>query len=154
WAYENSGQAVPAQSIPSEELGPSEAGAAGADESASDAWALATGSPAIVVGEVDTGVDYEHPDLAANIWSSPGGIGGCSKGTRGYDILTNECNPQDQDAFYGGHGTHVAGIIGAVGGNGLGVAGVNWRTSILPVEWIDSAGPGEGETKNLAAALR
>ena len=47
----------------------------------------------------------------------------------------------DDDTTYGGHGTHVAGIIGAVGNNGIGVAGMNWQTTILPVKWLDSTPP-------------
>ena len=84
--------------------------------------------------ETDTGVEYTHPDLAANIWTNPGGIGGCPAGTHGFNVLSGTCDPMDDDAFYGGHGTHVAGIMGAVSNNGLGVAGTNWQTSILPVK--------------------
>ena len=110
-----------------------------------------------MIGETDTGVDYEHPDLAANIWSNPGGIGGCAAGTHGYNVraehvLPQACEPMDEDTTYGGHGTHVAGIIGAVGNNGAGVAGVNWATSILPVKWLDSSAG--GNTANLVEALR
>ena len=94
---------------------------------------MSTGSRSIVIGETDTGVDYEHPDLAANIWSNPGGVGGCATGTHGYNVLSRNCNPMDEDTTYDGHGTHVAGIMGAVGNNGIGVTGINWQTSILPV---------------------
>ena len=82
-------------------------------------------------------MDYTHPDLAANVWVNPGGVGGCAAGTRGYNVVAGSCNPMDDDTVYGGHGTHVAGIMGAVGNNGIGVAGVNWSTSILPVKWLD-----------------
>ncbi|HLI61011.1 MAG TPA: S8 family serine peptidase [Solirubrobacteraceae bacterium] len=120
-------------------------GTAGADEDLTRAWALTTGSRSIVIGEVDTGVDYNHPDLQANIWTNPGGIGGCPAGTHGYvtsyDNPNGTCNPMDDTAApptsYGGHGTHVAGIMGAVGDNGIGVAGVNWQTTILPVKTAD-----------------
>jgi len=71
-----------------------------------------------VIGEADTGIDYEHPDLKANIWSNPGKVGGCPSGTHGYNVLAGTCNPMDEDPAYGGHGTHVAGILGAVGNNG------------------------------------
>jgi subtilisin family serine protease len=167
WADENTGQPVPTQSIPSEELGAAAPGTPFADDSASDAWGVTTGSASIVIGEVDTGVDYLHPDLNANVWSNPGGIGQCQSlgmggcgldgkckaGTRGYNILAKDCEPADEDPAYAGHGTHVAGIIGAVGGNGLGVAGMNWHTSILPVKWLDS-GAAETSTEDLAQALR
>ena len=69
---------------------------------------------------------------------------------------TNKCNPLDEEpsgtGSYGGHGTHVAGIMGAVGNNGQGVAGMNWQTTILPVKWLSSAG-GANSTENLVKAL-
>lgn len=164
WGAENTGQPIPLQIIPSETLGGPVSGTPFADDSASDAWAVTTGSRSIVIGEVDTGVNFEHPDLAANIWSNPGGIGkcqlgqsGCSLGTcdeatHGYDASNESCFPMDEDSTYHGHGTHVAGIMGAVGGNGIGVAGMNWHTSILPVRWVETAAK-EGDTKNLVKAL-
>ncbi len=126
-------------------------GAAGADDRAAAAWNATTGNRAIVIGEVDTGVDYNHPDLAANIWSNPGGIGGCPAGTHGYNVVAGTCNPMDDDTAYGGHGTHVAGIMGAMGNNGTGVAGMNWATTILPVKWLDSNA--WGATDQLISAL-
>lgn len=140
WAFQNTGQSVGGSS-----------GTPGADEKAAAAWSVTTGSRSIVVAEVDTGVDYNHPDLAANIWSNPGGINGCAAGTHGYNVLTGTCDPMDDDTSYGGHGTHVAGIIGAVGNNGVGVTGVNWQTTILPVKWVSATG--SGSTSNLLAAL-
>jgi subtilisin family serine protease len=128
-------------------------GTAGADERSVPAWDVTTGSRSIVIAEVDSGVDYNHPDLAANIWSNPGGVGGCPAGTHGYKVLsgTSTCDPMDDETTYGGHGTHVAGILGAVGNNGIGVAGVNWATTILPVKWLDSTGG--GSTSDLITAL-
>ncbi len=131
WALRNTGQAVNGTS-----------GTAGADENATKAWSLATGSRSVVIAELDTGVNYKHPDLAPNIWSNPGGVGGCPAGTHGYNVLLGTCDPMDDDAVYGGHGTHVAGIMGAAGNNKIGVAGVNWKTSILPVKWVYGAGYG------------
>lgn len=152
WADLNVGQLVPEQQMPGEQLGASTAGAVDADDDAAAAWQVTTGSASIVVGETDTGVDYEHPDLAANIWTNPGGIGGCPAGTHGYDVLSKGCDPMDDDTVYGGHGTHVAGIVGAVGNNGIGVAGVNWHASILPVKWLNSEA--WGETAGLIEALQ
>ena len=126
-------------------------GTSGADDRAATAWSVGTGSPAVVIAEVDTGVDYTHPDLAANVWSNPGGVGGCSAGTHGYNVIAHTCDPMDDDTSYGGHGTHVAGIIGAVGNNHLGVAGMNWHTTILPVKWLNSTG--SGSTDQLITAL-
>ncbi len=142
WADDNTGQSVPFQES-EEVLGSPAPGTPGDDDGALAAWQVSTGSRSIVIGETDTGVDYEHPDLAANIWSNPGGIGGCAAGTHGYNVLSHTCNPMDEDTTFGGHGTHVAGIMGAVGDNGIGVAGVNWQTSILPVKWLSTASWGE-----------
>jgi subtilase family protein len=152
WADSNTGQSIPTQSAEGEQpLGPPAGGTAGADDRALAAWEVSTGSRAIVIGELDSGVQYTHPDLAANMWSNPGGIGGCPAGTHGFDALDSTCYPQDEDESYGGHGTHVAGVMGAVGDNRQGVAGVNWRTSILAVKWVRSAG---AEGDDLLAALQ
>jgi hypothetical protein len=152
WADENTGQAIPGQ-VPAR-------GTPFADDSAADAWSVTTGDPSIVIGEIDTGVDYEHPDLKANIWSNPEGKGGCLPGTHGFNVLKpvetlESCQPIDEDATYAGHGTHVAGIMGAVGNNGMGVAGMNWHTTIVPVKWLDDAGeePKERAAETLREAL-
>ncbi|MCX6854846.1 MAG: S8 family serine peptidase [Verrucomicrobia bacterium] len=94
----------------------------------------------IVVAVIDTGVDYTHPDLAENIWSNPNDFPGngdddnndFDDDIRGWDFIDNDNNPMDDV----GHGTHVAGIIGALGNNGLGVAGVCWQVKILPIRII------------------
>jgi thermitase len=140
WGYQNTGQTVNNIS-----------GTPGADEHAVQAWNITTGSRSIVIGEADTGVDYTHPDLAANIWSNPGGVGGCAAGTHGYNVISSTCDPMDDDTVYGGHGTHVAGILGAVGNNRTGVTGVNWTTTILPVKWVSSSGA--ATTSNLIIGL-
>lgn len=116
------------------------AGAAGADIDAESAWNVTTGSASVVVGVIDTGIDYNHPDLQANIWSNPGGKGNaaCSTGTHGFNAITGTCDPSDDH----GHGTHVAGTIGAVGNNGLGVVGVNWTASIMGLKFLDAYGYG------------
>ena len=151
WGDNNTGQAVSTQEI-EEVLGPPAAGTAGADDSALKAWQTSTGSRSIVIGEADSGVDYNHPDLAANVWANPGGIGGCAAGTHGYNVIAKTCDPIDEDTTYSGHGTHVAGILGAVGNNGIGVAGMNWQTTILPVRWMNNAS--SGETGALIEALQ
>lgn len=140
WAARNTGQTVNGV-----------AGTAGADERAVPAWSMATGSRSVVVAVVDTGLDYNHPDLAANVWTNPGGVGGCPAGTRGYNVVAGSCDPMDDDVSYGGHGTHVAGIIGAVGNNGIGVSGVDWTATLLPVKWLDANG--NGDTSALLQAL-
>jgi Subtilase family len=141
WPLENTGQTVNGVT-----------GLRGDDEDVLPAWDVTTGDPSVVIGEVDTGVDYLHPDLADNIWSNPGGIGGCPVGTHGYNVISGNCDPMDDDTKYWGHGTHVAGIIGAVGNNGTGVTGVNWRTTILPVKFLNSNG--NGSTSQLITALQ
>ena len=122
------------------------AGTAGADIGAVSAWDVTTGSRANVVAVVDTGVDYNHPDLTANIWSAPapfsvtiGGVAiACAAGTHGYNALLKTCDPMDDN----NHGTHVAGTIGASGNNAVGVAGVNWTASIMAAKFLGASGSG------------
>jgi subtilisin family serine protease len=106
------------------------------------AWNLSTGGGGanrVVVAVIDTGVDYNHQDLAANIWNNPNaGRDGFSGDLHGYDFANNDGNPMDDN----GHGTHVAGTIGAVGNNGLGVSGVNWAVSIMPLKFMTATGSG------------
>ncbi len=122
----------------------------GEDINATLAWERVTGDPGVVVGVVDTGVDFTHPDLAANMWSNPGeqsGVGGVDDDQNGYvdDIHGINCNDQDPDPTprdRNGHGTHVAGTLAAVGDNGVGVTGVAWRSSIMALRFLDSRGLG------------
>ena len=95
------------------------------------AAALFTGTQATTLCIIDSGVDYAHPDLAANVWTD-------ANGTHGYDFVNGDSDPMD-DA---GHGTHVAGIAAAVSGNGQGIAGLA-REKILPVKVLNSTGWGE-----------
>ncbi len=130
-------------------------GTSGADIDVSSAWDTSTGSRTHVVGVVDTGIDYTHPDLAANVWSAPGTfqvtVGGqtitCQAGTHGFNAITRTCDPRD-DQF---HGTHVAGTIGAVGNNGVGVVGVNWVASMMGLKFLGSSG--SGSTSDAIAAI-
>ena len=92
-----------------------------------------------MVAVIDSGVDYTDPDLAANIWTNPNaGQDGFSGDLHGYNFVDNTGNPMDDY----GHGTFVAGEIGAVGNNGMGVAGVNWNVTIMPLKFLDANGDG------------
>ena len=111
---------------------------------ATAAWNTSTGSRAVKVAILDTGVELNHPDLAANIWTNPGEIpgngidddgNGYIDDIHGWNFLHGNNNPNpDAVGPYLGHGTHVAGTIGAVGDNGIGVAGVNWRVSLVSLK--------------------
>ncbi len=118
-----------------------EAGTAGADVDALAAWDITAGAGDIVVAVTDTGVDYTHPDLAANMWHNPGEIpsngldddgNGYIDDYYGYRFVEPESgNPMPDNGDWRFHGTHVAGTIAAVGNNGIGVAGVSWNTKIM-----------------------
>ncbi len=108
--------------------------------SAPAAWDLSTGSATTVVANIDTGILYNHEDLAANMWRNtsevPGnGVdddgNGFTDDYYGYDFFYNDSDPTD-DA--GGHGTHTSGTIGAVGNNSLGVVGVNWNVQLMAIK--------------------
>lgn len=113
---------------------------------ATEAWSHGAGS-SVVVAVLDTGIDYNHPDLAANIWTNNREIAGNGidddgngyrDDVRGWNFVANNNNPMDDN----GHGTHVAGTIGAVGNNGIGVAGVAWNVKLMPLKFLDSKGSG------------
>ncbi|MDX9911014.1 MAG: S8 family serine peptidase [Phycisphaerales bacterium] len=119
-----------------------------ADIDAPEAWDITTGNRDVIIAVIDTGVEWHHPDLAANIWANPGEIpnngldddgNGFVDDVRGWDFGENDNNPDD-DSFGGGHGTAVSGTLGAVGNNGIGVVGVNWNVSILPLKIADRFG--------------
>jgi len=123
-------------------------GTPGADIHAPEAWSLTTGSSSVVVAVIDTGVDYTHPDLAAQVWSAPmpftaigdnGIVVNCPAGSRGFNAVSESCDPMDDNS----HGSHVSGILGAVGNNTVGVAGINWNVTILPCKFLDSTGSGD-----------
>ncbi|HWQ64773.1 MAG TPA: S8 family serine peptidase [Methanospirillum sp.] len=133
WALSNTGQT---------------SGTSGADIGALSAWSVSTGSDSIVVAVIDTGVDYTHPDLAANIWTNPGEIAGNGidddgngyiDDVHGWDFINNDNDPMDDN----GHGTHCAGVIGAVGNNGIGISGVNQKVKIMPLKFLRADGSGD-----------
>jgi subtilisin family serine protease len=141
WGLNNSGQT---------------GGVADADMDVAEAWDVTAGSRSVVVGVIDTGIDYNHPDLAANIWRNPGEIAGDGidndrngyvDDVRGWDFANNDADPFDDE----GHGTHVAGTIGAVGNNGVGIVGVSWNVSLMALKFLGA--DGSGSTSGAIAAI-
>jgi subtilisin family serine protease len=97
------------------------------------AWETQTDAHDIVVAVIDTGIDFTHPDLQGNLWTNP------SDGTHGFTCMTT-VTPGGQDDY--GHGTHVAGTIGALANNGIGIAGVNWNVQLLSLKFLGAKGSG------------
>jgi subtilisin family serine protease len=127
-----------------------------ADIDATEAWDTQTGSDSTLIAVIDTGVDYNHPDLAANIWTNSAEIpnngvdddhNNYIDDIHGWDFANGDNDPFDDNL----HGTHVAGTIGAVGNNGVGVAGVNWHVKIMPVKFL--SGDGSGTLANALSAI-
>jgi len=117
------------------------------DINAPEAWDVTTGDSNVVIAVIDSGVDYNHEDLAANIYRNtvectPNGIDDDGNGyiddCVGIDAVNHDSDPMDDN----GHGTHVSGIIGAVGNNGIGISGVAWNVKLLPCKFADSTGQG------------
>jgi subtilisin family serine protease len=138
-------------------------GTPGADIKATAGWAQAIGTGQTVVAVLDDGIDYTHPDLAGNMWRNPGEVAGngVDDDANGYvdDVFGVDTGTDDGDPFPhtpDKHGTHVAGTIGAVGNNGLGVSGVAQKTRLMAVNIFT---PGTGyfvsdEVEGIAYAVR
>jgi subtilisin family serine protease len=132
WALNNTGQT---------------GGVAGFDIHATQAWELTTGSSEVIVAVIDSGIDYNHPDLAENIWVNSGEIpdngidddqNGFIDDIYGYDFADNDSDPMDEN----NHGTHVAGTIAAHSNNALGVTGVNWQCRVMACKFLGADGYG------------
>jgi len=139
WALNNQGQ---------------DGGKEHADIDALKAWLVTQGSDKVVVAVLDSGVDYTHKDLVANMWLRPDNIPqyaddqlGTFDDMHGFDADANIGDPMDDN----GHGTHCAGIIGAEGDNNEGIAGVNWKVQIMPLKFLGRGG--FGSTKNAIEAI-
>lgn len=122
-------------------------GTPGSDLGAVEAWEKTTGGSAVIVAVMDSGIDGRHGDLVENLWRNPGEIpdngidddgNGYIDDVHGWDFLDEDNDPMDENA----HGTHLAGIIGARGDNGQGIAGVNWRVSLMSLRFLDAFGLG------------
>lgn len=123
---------------------------------AEKAWEIGKGSNRVLVGVIDTGLDYNHPDIRKNVWTNPGESGldenGLDKSKngiddddngyiddfRGWDFVNNDNDPMDDNQ----HGTHCAGTIGAIGNNDKGVVGVNWEVSLVGIKFLSGSGTG------------
>lgn len=139
WALDNRGQSE---------------GKSGSDVRAIEAWKTSHGSNDVVVAVLDSGVYYTHEDLAANMWLRPASVAeyednelGLINDVNGFNAIDNSGDPMDDN----GHGTHCAGIIGAVGNNSIGVSGINWRVSIMPLKFLSRNG--YGSTKDAIEAI-
>lgn len=123
----------------------------------SSAWDLSKGNPQIIVAVIDTGIDYNHPDIAANIWFNRDEIAGDGidndgngyiDDVKGWNFCLGNNNPMDGHM----HGTHVSGTIGAVTNNAQGVAGINWHVKLMALKGLSDEG--SGSTSDLAEAIR
>jgi subtilisin family serine protease len=107
-------------------------GLADADIDAVEGWDLQTSASHVIVAVLDTGIRQSHEDLKENLWTNP------VDGTHGFNAFTGNHDPEDDN----GHGTMVAGVLGAVGNNAKGVTGVAWQVQILAAKCLDASGSG------------
>lgn len=138
------------------------------DIRASKAWSITQGSHSIRVAIIDTGIDARHPDLKNNLWVNSGETGFDSKGrdkasngidddgngfiddVHGWNFVENTNDLSDNH----GHGTHIAGIVGAEGGNGIGISGVSPQVSLMVLKYYDPKKRGNDNLKNTIKAIK
>ena len=144
YAIENTGQSINGTT-----------GVADADMDVVEAWSIQTGDPNLIIAVIDEGVQWDHPDLANNMWRNPGEVAGNGidddgngfvDDVYGYDFYSNDGDPMDE----GGHGTHVAGTICADTNNSIGIAGVVHQCKIMALRFL---GPQGGSTSDGIASL-
>lgn len=109
-----------------------EGGKANADIDAPEAWTAGVAANNVIVAVVDTGIRYTHEDLTGNLWTNP------NDGSHGINAIAGSTDPNDDN----GHGTLVAGVIGAVGNNGVGVTGIAWQVQLMAGKFVDPSGYG------------
>ena len=144
YAIENTGQSINGTT-----------GVADADMDVVEAWSIQTGDPNLIIAVIDEGVQWDHPDLANNMWRNLGEVAGNGidddgngfvDDVYGYDFYSNDGDPMDE----GGHGTHVAGTICADTNNSIGIAGVVQQCKIMALRFL---GPQGGSTSDGIASL-
>ncbi len=116
-------------------------------------WEYSTGSPLVIVAVSDTGIDLNHEDLIDNLWTNHAELNGVDgvdddqngyiDDIHGYDFADNDGDPSPGDNPDSAHGTHVAGLIGAVGNNQLGISGLNWNVKLMSLKGFTDTGKGD-----------
>ncbi len=138
WGFHNIGQ------VDSE----NRQGVVGVDVGIEKAWDVETGSKNMIVAVIDTGIDFNHPDLADNLWTNQAeanGVAGLDDDNNGviddihgFNAINGTGNAQDDQ----GHGSHCAGTIGAKGDDAKGIVGINWDVQLMAVKFLDASGSG------------
>ena len=136
-----------------------QSGMSGLDVEAEKAWDISTGSSNVIIAVIDTGVDYNHPDLKDNAWVNEAelnGVAGVDDDNNGYidDVhgmnFTEASKPEANGLDDHGHGSHCSGVIGARGDDGRGIVGLNWNVRIMPIKFLGADGGGSLEGAILA----